>query len=111
MVVLNGSSLKKKLNYKTVIFTIQCLPNLYDSLLKNDSKNSFLIKDVFTNPFNSIITDFSKYQEMIEQTIDLKQVEKNHIFLINATFYPDLKELRDSLDEMEIKIETIAAKL
>lgn len=93
-----------------IYMAIQCLPNLYDSLLKNDSKNSFLIKDVFTNPLNSIIMDFSKYQEMIEQTIDLKQVEKNHIFLINATFYPDLKELRDSLDEMESKIETIAAK-
>ena len=37
--------------------------------------------------------EFSKYQEMIEQTIDLKQVEKNHTFLINANFYPELKGL------------------
>ena len=59
----------------------------------------------------SLIMDFSKYQELIESTIDLKQVEKNHTFLINSNFYPELKDLRDKLDEMEDKIEQIANKV
>jgi hypothetical protein len=31
---------------------VQCLPHMYNQLLKHDGKNSFLIRDIFTNPLN-----------------------------------------------------------
>jgi DNA mismatch repair protein MSH2 len=47
---------------------------------------------------------------MVESTIDLNQI-KNHLFLIKSTFDPDLKELKEKLDEIEEEIEDMADKV
>jgi hypothetical protein len=36
------------------------------------------------------MTDFRKYEDMIESTIDLKEI-KNHLFLVKSSFDPDLE--------------------
>ncbi len=40
--------------------------------------------------FKAIMTDFRKYEDMIESTIDLKEI-KNHLFLVKSSFDPDLE--------------------
>lgn len=53
--------------------------------------------------------DFKKYQEMVESTIDLDQI-KNHLFLIKSSYKPELRELKDRLDEIEEEIELLGDK-
>lgn len=54
--------------------------------------------------------DFKNYQKMIETTIDLDQI-KNHMFLINSEYKPELKNLKDQLDEVEHEIESLLDKV
>ena len=49
--------------------------------------------------------DFAKYQEMVEATMDLNQVENNE-FLIKADFDEGLTALKEKIDELESDIKS-----
>ena len=53
--------------------------------------------------FQELLMDFAKFQEMVEATMDLDQVE-NHEFVIKADFDEGLTALKDKMDELEDKI-------
>lgn len=87
---------------------IECLPHMYESMIRTEEKNFHLIKEMFTNPLNTLIQDFSNFQDMIESTLDLKQVDKG-LFIIKSSYDPDLKELKDRLDDIEEKLERVCS--
>lgn len=47
--------------------------------------------------------DFAKFEEMVEATMDLDQVE-NHEFVIKADFDEGLTALKEKIDELEDSI-------
>lgn len=47
--------------------------------------------------------DFVKFQEMVEATMDLDQVE-NHEFVIKANFDEGLTALKEKIDQLEERI-------
>lgn len=55
------------------------------------------------------MSDFSNFQDLIETTIDLKQVQ-NHLFIIKSSYDPDLQELKDRLDDIEDKLDRLCDK-
>ncbi|KAK2146372.1 hypothetical protein LSH36_613g01007 [Paralvinella palmiformis] len=82
---------------------IQNMPLLLDSLEKHDGSHSQLLMEVFTNPMKELLMDFSKYQEMIEATLDMDQIE-NHEYMIKADFDDTLREYRTEMDKLESSI-------
>jgi DNA mismatch repair ATPase MutS len=50
------------------------------------------------------MVEFANYVTLIEATLDLKQVQQNHLYLINSSYEPNLQELRDTLDEVDAKV-------
>ncbi|KAK0064395.1 DNA mismatch repair protein Msh2 [Biomphalaria pfeifferi] len=79
------------------------LPLLLETLEKYDGDHKELIQELFTNSIKDLLADFSKFQEMVETTIDLEQVQ-NHEYVIRADFDDSLADLRKQMNEVEENI-------
>lgn len=63
------------------------LPILLEQFLKI---NIIALKTMFTDPLSEFIKDMDKFQQMVEQTIDLDSAEKGD-FLVRPEFDDELK--------------------
>ena len=55
------------------------------SLSSHNGCHSALVKEVLATPLSELLTDFSKFVELVETTIDLELTE-HHEFLIKPSF-------------------------
>uniref|UniRef100_A0A8D2L014 DNA mismatch repair protein n=2 Tax=Varanus komodoensis TaxID=61221 RepID=A0A8D2L014_VARKO len=82
------------------------IPNVVEALAKTDGNHDMLVEEVFTKPLKELLSDFSNFQKMIEETLDMNTVE-SHEYLVKSSIDPSLAELRESMDKLEEKMQSV----
>ncbi|XP_050392192.1 DNA mismatch repair protein Msh2 [Patella vulgata] len=104
---------RKKANLQDcyrVYQAIDKMPYLLETLEKHEGTHHALLMELFSNPLKELLMDFAKFQEMVETTMDLDQVE-NHEFVIKSDFDENLAELRERIDSLESDIKAQVNKV
>ena len=77
------------------------LPALIEALRAAPNDAGALFDQAFVQPLNQLATDFSKYVEMVEVTVD---ASNPHDLCIKASFDEDLQRIRGEMDTLEKSI-------
>ncbi|GAB6032645.1 MutS-like protein [Chamberlinius hualienensis] len=89
---------------------LQRLPHLVDALSNYSGNAAHLLQANFCIPIQDLLTDFEKFQELVEQTMDLSLVDNNE-YVIKADFDESLGELREKMNNLEAEIKSMVDKV
>ncbi|PPQ85022.1 hypothetical protein CVT25_010411 [Psilocybe cyanescens] len=97
--------LKSKATLEDVVRVYQVvlkIPGMVESLSAvqlEDDESSALLDELYLNTIKECESSLEKYGEMVEQTLDLKELD-NHNYLIKPDYDPRLQELAEKLAEV-----------
>lgn len=101
---------REKANLQDVIRVYQvimALPEFLETLQGVSGQHEDLIKSTYYYKFKEYAEGLSKLQALVETTVDLDAAD-HHEYIIKADFHPELKEIREKMDEITSDIQKMA---
>ncbi|CCK73494.1 mismatch repair ATPase MSH2 NDAI_0G05110 [Naumovozyma dairenensis CBS 421] len=88
------------------------ITQLLESFLEEGSSQSeedvsSLVRSTWIDPLSSYLDPLSKFDEMVETTVDLQAYEENNEYMIKVEFNEELAKIREQLDSMKEQINII----
>lgn len=83
---------------------------VFTSFLEDDSPTEpvkELVRSVWLAPLSHHVEPLSKFEEMVETTVDLDAYEENNEFMIKVEFNEELGKIRSKLDALRDEIHSI----
>ncbi|CAA9990348.1 DNA mismatch repair protein MSH2, putative [Plasmodium knowlesi strain H] len=85
-------------------YAILDFKEIYFSLVSIQGKHKQTIIEMVVNPLHEVLNNFSKLLDMIEMTIDLKEIEENKVYLISKNFDEELEQISNEKNALMKKI-------
>ncbi|OON20429.1 MutS domain V protein [Opisthorchis viverrini] len=81
------------------------LQNAISLLRQCGGQTSLAVQNYLIEPLQVAVENFSKFQEMVQSTIDLEMIQRRNEYIIRSDFDDELGELKSKLDKLEESIE------
>ncbi|TGZ72287.1 hypothetical protein CRM22_002178 [Opisthorchis felineus] len=81
------------------------LQNAISLLRQCGGQTSLAVQNCLIEPLQVAVENFSKFQEMVQSTLDLEMIQRRNEYIIRSDFDDELGELKSKLDKLEESIE------
>lgn len=108
-----GKKIKEKRSSLEECYQVYLVLSFVPRLLKCLSNGSTIeaIKTNFIDKFQKLSSELDKFKEMVENVIDFDKLDSTREFWVNHNYNDELKQLNESLNEMEYEARSILKKV
>ena len=108
-----GKKIKEKRSSLEECYQVYLVLSFVPRLLKCLSNGSAIqaIKTNFIDKFQKLSSELDKFKEMVENVIDFDKLDSTREFWVNHNYNDELKQLNESLNEMECEAKSILKKV
>ena len=103
VLMLNNKLSRKRAGLQDVFKIYQIILRLPEILRLLDTMKNPVVKSVLIERISDILQDLKTYEDMVDEVLDLKSVEKGE-YLIKSSFDAKLKSVKEEMDLIELKM-------
>lgn len=103
VLMLNNKLSRKRAGLQDVFKIYQVILRLPEVIRLLKALNNPVVESVIVERFSDVLQDLANYEEMVDEVLDLKAVEKGE-YLIKPSFDAKLKDVKDEMDSIELKM-------
>lgn len=103
ILMLNNKLSRKRANLQDVFKIYQVILRLPEILRLLQAVDHPVVKCVLYDRFAELLVDLEKFEQMVEQVLDLESIEKGE-YLIKADFDEKLGSIKEKMDSIEEKM-------
>lgn len=103
VLMLNNKLSRKRAGLQDVFKIYQIILRLPEIIRLLKEVNNAIVESVLVERFSDILHDLKNYEEMVDEVLDLKAVEKGE-YLIKSSFDAKLKGVKDEMDSIEAQM-------
>eukprot|EP00055_Hartaetosiga_balthica_P009299 m.36668 g.36668 ORF g.36668 m.36668 type:complete len:907 (-) comp6691_c0_seq1:290-3010(-) len=89
---------------------VKKIPKLVAAFGEYAGEHTSLLASYFTEDLEDLNSDFNKFRELVEKTIDLAEVD-SHQYLIRPDYNEDMQEARDNMDNLQMQLPDVLSKV
>lgn len=103
ILMLNNKLSRRRAGLQDVFKIYQVVLRLPEIIRLLKAVDNSVVNSVLVERFSDVLQDLNNYEEMVDEVLDLKAVEKGE-YLIKSSFDSKLKDVKEEMDSIETKM-------